>query len=402
MPDTALPSWLVSTAFGIEIAAAVLTVASMAYGLLALIAAWSYRATAQRNLRLPSLTKGNAPGVSILKPVKGMDDSMIEAFRSHCRQSYAGPYELIFGAGSEDDPAVPAVRNLMAEFADPAIRLVFCPERRGTNGKVSNLIQMLPEARYDYLLINDSDIRVSPQYLDRVMQQFLQPGKRPVGMVTTLYRGRTHGTLWSKLEALGIATDFMAGVLTARFIEGGIHFALGSTLAVRREALEGMGGLPVLVDQLADDYEMGARVDKAGYAIRLAPETVDTSVPPYNLSGFWSHQMRWARTVRDSRKWGFVGLLFTHTLPLALAFGIASGGSLWSLWLLAMAYLLRLTTALQVGFGVLRDRQVLRDLWLLPLRDLVGFAIWVWSFADNTIEWRGERFVVRDGRLQKP
>jgi ceramide glucosyltransferase len=203
------------------------------------------------------------------------------------------------------------------------------------------------------------------------------------------------------LEALGISTDFQPGVLMARLVEVGIHFGLGSTLAVRREALAAAGGFEALVDQLADDYEMGARIAKAGYAILLATEVVETSVPAYGMGGFLNHQLRWARTVRDSRRWGYVGLLFTHPLPLALLNVLASGATFWSIWLVMLAYLLRLTVAAQVGLGVLADRQVLRDLWLLPLRDCVGFAVWIWSFAGNTIVWRGERFVLKAGRLVK-
>jgi ceramide glucosyltransferase len=379
-----------------------LVAASMVYCLLVLVAAWSFRLYVRGYRGLPEF----APAVSILKPVKGFDPGMYEAFRTHCMQEYAGEYELIFGAGSKDDPAVEAVHRLIAEFPNRRIRLVICPERLGTNGKVSNLIQMLADsqggARHEFLLINDSDIRVSPRFLERVMRQFAAPAKKPVGMVTALYRGRSAAwTLGSVLEALGIATDFQAGVLTARVVEGGIHFGLGSTLAVRREALAAAGGLEALVDQLGDDYEMGARIAAAGYSIRLATEVVETSVPAYSFTGFLSHQLRWARTVRDSRRWGYAGLLFTHLLPLAVANVIASGASFISIWLLGLAFFLRLGVAMHVGAGVLGDRQVLRDLWLLPLRDAVGFAVWVWSFAGNTILWRGERFVLKQGRLEK-
>lgn len=389
-------------AFTTEVVTTVLVAASMAYCLLVLAAAWSFRIYARRARMLPEF----APGVTILKPVKGFDDGMYEAFCSHCLQQYAGEYELVFGAGSEADPAVEAVHRLMAEFPGQRIRLVICPERLGTNGKVSNLIQMQAllqgEEHHEFLLINDSDIRVSPHYLERVMRQFAAPGKKPVGMVTALYRGRAaKWTLGAVLEALGIATDFQAGVLVARVVEGGIHFGLGSTLAVRREALTAAGGLEGLVDQLADDYEMGARIVQAGYSIRLASEVVETSVPAYGVGGFVSHQLRWARTVRDSRRWGYAGLIFTHTLPLAMLNVLACGGSFLSIWILGLAFFLRLGTSMQVGAGVLGDRQVLRDLWLLPLRDVIGFAVWVWSFAGNTIVWRGERFVLKAGRLVK-
>jgi ceramide glucosyltransferase len=389
---------MLTFSFITEVVTTLLVVASMVYSVLALVAALSLRRYVSQSAKLPP----SASSVSILKPVKGFDSGMYEAFRSHCLQEYAGEYELIFGAGSNDDPAVEAVHRLMTEFPERRIRLVICPERLGTNGKVSNLIQMLPHAQHEFLLINDSDIRVSPKYLERVMRQFVAPAKKPVGMVTALYRGKAHSwTLGSVLETLGIATDFMAGVVTARIVEGGIHFGLGSTLAVRREALAAAGGLEALVDQLADDYEMGARIVAAGYSIRLATEVVETSIPAYGLSGFVSHQLRWARTVRDSRKWGYVGLIFTHLLPLALANLIASGASLISIWLLGLAFFLRLGVAMQVGAGVLGDRQVLANLWLLPLRDVVGFAVWVWSFAGNTIVWRGERFVLKSGRLEK-
>ena len=389
---------MLTFSFITEVVTTLLVVASMVYSVLALVAALSVRRYVSQSAKLPP----SASSVSILKPVKGFDSGMYEAFRSHCLQEYAGEYELIFGAGSNDDPAVEAVHRLMTEFPERRIRLVICPERLGTNGKVSNLIQMLPHTQHEFLLINDSDIRVSPKYLERVMRQFVAPAKKPVGMVTALYRGKAHSwTLGSVLETLGIATDFMAGVVTARIVEGGIHFGLGSTLAVRREALAASGGLEALVDQLADDYEMGARIVASGYSIQLATEVVETSVPAYSFTGFLSHQLRWARTVRDSRRWGYVGLLFTHLLPLAVANVVASGASFVSIWLLGLAFFLRLGVAMQVGAGVLGDRQVLRDLWLLPLRDAVGFAVWVWSFAGNTILWRGERFVLKSGRLEK-
>jgi ceramide glucosyltransferase len=395
----------------LEIATTTLVTASMAWCLFVLFAAISFRIYTRQ--RLSEFT----PAVSILKPVKGLDPGMIEAFRSHCKQNYAGSYELIFGvsswgvssggvssggAGTEDDPAVAAVHQLIAEFPSHKISLILCPERLGTNGKVSNLTQMLPHAQHDFLVINDSDIRVSPNYLTRVLRQFAAPGKKPVGMVTALYRGHAaKWTLGSILEVLGIATDFQAGVLASRIVENGMHFGLGSTLAVRREALQAAGGLEALVDQLADDYEMGARIDKAGYSIRLTTEVVETSVPAYTLSEFASHQLRWARTVRDSRRWGYLGLLFTHTLPLAFLNILTSGASFLSLWLFCLAFFLRLGTAMQVGAGILADRQVLANLWLLPIRDAAGFLIWIWSFASNTIHWRGEKFTLKNGKLHK-
>jgi ceramide glucosyltransferase len=222
-----------------------------------------------------------------------------------------------------------------------------------------------------------------------------------VGLVTTLYRGRAHHTLASRLEALGIATDFQAGVLLSKWIEGGLQYGLGSTLAISREAFDKIGGLVPLVNHLADDYELGARVAGAGYRVALSAEVVETAIPAYGWRGFLNHQLRWARTVRDARPWGYAGLIFTHGLAWALLNGLASGLSLLSLWLLGLSFFLRLALAMTVGAEVLADHQVLPSLWLLPLRDLVAMGVWIAGFAGNTIVWRGERFALKNGKLEK-
>jgi ceramide glucosyltransferase len=341
-----------------------------------------------------------APPVSILKPVKGLDPEMYEAFASHCRQDYSGDFEILFGASSMNDPAVPAIERLQAEFPERSIRLILCPEQLGLNGKISNVAQIAAHARYDHLIVNDSDIRVSPHYLTRIMRDFAAPLKgKPVGLVTAPYRGRSHGTLGSKMEALGISTDFFPGVLMALKLDGEIRFGLGSTLAISREALNAIGGFAPLADALADDYEMGVRVANAGFAVCLSREVVETSVPAYDIGGFLAHQLRWARGIRDSRKLGYAGLIFTFGLPWAILNVLASGLSLDSLALLSLTLLARITVALSVGVGILGDRQVLRDFWLLPLRDLAALWIWIWSFASDTIIWRGQKFLLREGKL---
>ena len=387
-------------ALSVEVLTTVLAVAGMGYFLAAMVGARVFISIRRRRL------DAFAPGVSILKSLKGLDPGMLDAFRSHCRQSYAGEYELLFGVSSLDDPAVEAVRQLVAEFPERAIRLIECPDRLGTNGKVSTLAQLAPEARYDFLLVNDSDITVGPHYLEWVMAWFAPShaacgAQKPVGLVTALYRGRAHQTLPSRLEALGIATDFMAGVLLSRMIEGGLSYGLGSTLAVSREALERIGGFLPLVDHLADDYELGARVARAGCRIALSAEVVETSIPDYNWRGFAEHQVRWARTVRDASPWGYIGLVFTHGLCWALLNVLASGLSPVSVWLLGLSFFLRLALAMMVGAEVLADHQVLPSLWLLPLRDVVAMGVWVAGLAGHTIVWRGEKFVLKDGKLHR-
>ena len=389
-------------AAGVAILFALLTLSGLAYLLLAL---WGARDFGHywRGVRRAK-GAGYSPAVSILKPVKGVDARMYAGLESHCRQEYGGEFEIVFGVSSLEDLAVAEVERLRREFPGVAIKLVECRERLGTSGKVSNLVQMLREARYEHVLVNDSDIFVGPRYLERVMGSFADAR---VGMVTAPYLGRAMAeaggrvTVWSRLEALGISTDFMAGVLTARKLEGGIRFGLGSTLATTKTALGLAGGLEGLLESLADDYEMGARIAAAGYRVELSDEVVETTVPAYGLRGFWEHQMRWARSTRDSRRWGYVGLGMTYAVPWALMTVVASGLALWSFSLLSVVVLARVAVALSVGVGILRDEQVLRDIWLLPVRDCFGLAVWAWSFAGDTVVWRGDRFRLRDGRLER-
>jgi len=384
----------------VEIVTTALTVAGMGYFLASLVAAQVFLCQGAAPLA------EFAPGVSILKSLKGLDPGMMDAFRSHCRQNYAGDFELLFGVSSCEDPASAAVEQLQREFPDRAIRLVECPEKLGTNGKVSTLVQLAALARYDFLLINDSDITVGPYYLERVMRCFGAANSREtsakrVGLVTALYRGRTHNSVPSRLEALAIATEFAPGVLLSKLLEGGLHYGLGSTLAVRREALERAGGLLPLVDVLADDYELGARVARAGYRVELSAEVVETAVPAYSWRGFCDHQLRWLRTVREARPAGYAGLIFTHGLGWALLNVLASGLSPVSLWLLGLSFFLRLAQAMMVGAGVLGDHQVIENLWLLPVRDSIAMGLWVAGFAGDTVVWRGERFVLKKGTLRR-
>jgi ceramide glucosyltransferase len=391
----------------VEIATTALAVAGMGYFLASIIAAHVFLHD-RRSPKPPF-----APDVTILKSLKGLDPGMMDAFRSHCRQTYAGEFELLFGVSSMDDPAAAAVKQLQSEFPERSILLIDCPQRLGTNGKVSTLAQLVEHAQHDFLLINDSDITVSARYLEQVMCCFVPPSRDaarpPVGLVTALYRGKAHKSdsrssglssrLPSRLEALGIATEFGPGVLLSKMIERGLHYGLGSTLAVRREALDKIGGLLPLVDYLADDYELGTRMANAGYRIEVSAEVVETAIPAYAWCGFFDHQLRWLRTVRCSRPAGYAGLIFTYGFAWALVNVLASGLSPLSLWLLGLSFFLRLAQAMTVGAAVLADHEVLPNILLLPLRDVIAMALWVAGFASDTIVWRGERFTLKDGKL---
>lgn len=337
------------------------------------------------------------PPVSILKPLKGTDPDIYESFRSHCCQDYP-EYEIIFGVSDSADPAVASVEQLQQEFPDRAIRLVVSPVKIGANVKVSNLAQMEREARYEYLIVNDSDIRVEGDYLRRVIEPLMN---ERVGMVTCLYRGIAAPTLSSHLESLGISTDFCAGVLVARRLEGGLRFGLGSTLAFRKAELAQAGGFESIVDYLADDYELGRRIAGLGLHVRLSDVVVETHLPSYDFRGFLAHQMRWARGVRDSRLGGYIGLVTTFGLMWGLVNLIAARGAPWSWAVLGAVFLSRVAVALAVGKVVLKDRQLLRQLWLLPLRDLIAVGVWIVSFAGHTVTWRGDRFELRQGRLTR-
>lgn len=337
-----------------------------------------------------------APPVSILRSLKGLDPHMYLAFRSHCLLDY-GEYEVLFGVSDANEPALALVQKLQEEFPLLQLRVVQCPLVLGMNGKVSNLAQMLPQAKYEYIVINDSDILVSRDYLQRVVAPLVSP---KVGMVTTLYRGLAGKTLGSRLEALGLNTDFAGGVLVARALEG-IRFGLGATIATTKTVLREIGGLEPLVDYLGDDYELGARTAGAGYQVELADLVVETALPDYTFGDFWVHQLRWARNVRDRRPMQYIGLIVTFALAWAVFAVIAAPFARWTSAVLVLTTAVRFSAAVRLGRGVLGDPRLIRALWLLPMRDFIALAVWLVSFAGQEVEWRGERFRLRKGKLHR-
>lgn len=376
----------------IEIIAVLGTCTSVAYYLLCLWSASKF--FRERRSVSVGATSGVLP-VSILKPLKGVDPGMYESLRSQCQQDYP-EYEIIFGVNESADPAVELVKQLQAEFPQRAIRLKVCSDNLGANIKVSNLVQMMKEARYENIIVSDSDIRVEPDYLRRVVGPLGDP---KIGLVTCLYRGVPASTLGSRLESLGISTDFVPGVLVARQIENGIRFGLGSTLAFRRRELAAIGGFEAIADYLADDYELGKRIAGLGLKVELSDVVVETFLPGYSFAEFIGHQLRWSRTIREVRRGGYIGLLLTYGLFWSVVALVASHGAAWAWGLLALTAGTRLTMALVVGQGVLRDSYVLRWLWLVPVRDLVAVAVWAAGLGGNTISWRGKRFQLKEGKL---
>jgi ceramide glucosyltransferase len=379
----------------VQIVSVIGAVSSSIYYLLCIWSASRFLDEQKRTMagRVPRVD--SLPFVSILKPLKGTDPEIYESFRSHCLQDYP-EYEIIFGVSDPEDPAIESVRRLQREFPERRIQLIVCSKMLGTNVKVSNLAQMVTEARYDYLIVNDSDIRVPQGYLRRVIGPLMDSR---IGMVTCLYRGVASATLGSRLETLGISTDFAPGVLAAWQLEGGIRFGLGSTLAFRRVDLEKIGGFAAILDYLADDYELGKRIAALGLEVKISEVVVETFLPPYGLNGFLAHQLRWARGVRDARAGGYLGLVFTFGIFWSLLAVAASQGTAWSWLAFVFTLVLRYAVAWAVGRKILEDWQVKKYAWLIPLRDLIGVGVWIASLAGHTVTWRGEQFRLKGGKL---
>jgi len=375
-----------------ELIAVLGTFSGMAYHLVCI---WSANRFLQK--KESGAAPDDAVGISILKPLKGTDPGMYEAFRSHCLQNYPN-YEIIFGVSDPADPAIEVIAQLKSEFPKRDIRLAICTEILGTNVKVSNLVHMLREARHEFVVVNDSDILVPPNYLARVAGALSKP---EVGLMTCLYRGKAANTLGSRLEALGIGTDFSAGVLVAQELEGGLRFGLGATLALRKRDLKSVGGFESMLEYLADDYQLGAKLAELDLRVELSDVIVDTFLPPYSLREFLDHQLRWGRTIRESRPWGYFGLVTTFGFAWALLAVVVGQGARWSWMLLGLSFAVRMSMAFAVGVRALRDPDLVPWLWLIPLRDLLAVFIWIGSLFGNKVRWRGEAFRLKKGKLLK-
>ena len=348
-----------------------------------------------RFLTEPNPAAKFTPPVTILKPLKGADAESEACFRSHFQLDYP-QYQLVFGVADKNDPAVVIVEKLRREFPQVDAQWILCPQQLGANRKVSNLVQMLAPARHEHLVINDADMLVRPEYLSEVMAPFAAD---KMGFVTCVYRALPSKTIWSKVEALGICTEFMPAVLLARMIEGDVNFGLGATLACTRKALAAMGGFEALLNRLADDYDLGTGIKRAGFATALSRYIPETHAPDYDLGGFWNHQIRWNRTVRDARPAGYAGLVFTFGIFWSLLAMVFSHGALWSSLLFAAVLGMRYLMAIGAGGIVLNDQFLIRDLWLLPVRDAMSMAVWIASYFGKTVVWRGERFTLHNGTL---
>jgi len=342
----------------------------------------------------PKISENLLPA-SILIPLCGNDFDAYGNYSSCCRQDYP-QFQIIFGVHEQNDSSVPVVRQLMADFPDCDIQLVVCPNIIGENRKVSNLHNMLPHARYEQIVIVDSDIRVGRDFLRSTVPHLTDPR---VGLVTCFYRA-AHAANWaSRLEAIEITAEFQPSVVVARSLEG-MTFALGAAMATTQEKLRIIGGFPAIADYLADDYMLGNLIHLAGYEVRLVPYVVQTVLGPLRFTRMLRHQIRWARVKRVCRPCGYLGLILTYGTPFALLAAIASHGAPANLVLLAAALGARLLMGWLVGFRCLGDVIVKQYFWLLPLRDMLSFVIWCVSLVGSRVEWRGRVFeIAKDGRM---
>ncbi len=366
---------------------AVPAIAAAAYWLLVIVAALKHlRPVPGRPPKQAEHTAGF--GVSILKPVRGRDPHFYDAIRSHALQDYP-EFEILFGVSDPDDPAVIDIRRLIAEFPKRRIRLIIATTNL-PNHKVGVLVDLAAEARYPLLLVNDSDIRVPPDYLGVVTRTLQQP---QTGLVTTLYRASAD-TLPGRWEALGVATEFVPSVLAARLI-GSAEFALGSTLLLRAKDLDRIGGFRAIGSYLADDYQLGKRITGLGLRVTFAPAVVETHLGGESWAHVWRHQLRWSRSIRVSRPGGYFGYIVTHATFWSLL-AILAGA--WPVGVVALS--IRLVGGLLVGVGVLRDFSAALYVLFIPFRDLWGFAVWLCGVLPGAVEWRGRRLkITRNGKI---
>src|SRR5262249_35581351 len=369
-----------------------LVISAIVFYLIAVWAGWQWY---RDRIRQRQLGLCYQPSTSVMVPVRGADGDTYTNFARLCRQDYPS-YEIIFGACDERDPVVPLIRQLKTDFPACSIELVVSPATIGSNAKVSNLQNMYAHARFDMVAIIDSDIRVGHDYLARIVAPMKDI---EAGMVNWLYRGAGPRTAAGLFEELGHSAIFGPEVVAARALEG-IKFALGSTMLVRRKTLEAIGGFPALADYLADDFLLGNSVAAAGLQVVLSDYIVEHVTGPITLGEMLRHLLRWGRSTRISRPWGYRGLILTYGTATSLLLLAALDFSLLGWVLLGLTLLIRLIPVLAIGVFGLNDRRLLKYLWLVPIRDLITFCVWVVSFVGDEIDWRGSRFrVLPSGKI---
>jgi ceramide glucosyltransferase len=349
----------------------------------------------RRRASQPESFPAEFPQVTLLKPLCGLEPNLEANLESFFLQDYPN-FEIIFGTRDSKDAALAVVHKVQQRYPHVATKIVFSGEPDRPNAKVCSLHKMYSYAAGDYFIISDSDVEVRPNYLREVIAPLLNP---QVGLVTCLYRGVSTGGVWSRLEALGMSVEMTSGVIVAEMLEG-MRFALGPTMAARRDTIDSVGGMAALADYCADDYVLGQAVYASGQKVELSTHVIDHIVNHRSFRASLLHQLRWMKSTRFSRPAGHIGSGLTFAIPyglLGLIVGLLSGHAALGWALLGWAVLNRILMAIIAGWGVVRDPFSLRDCWLYPVRDLLGFLLWCASFTGQTVVWRGRRYRLEHG-----
>ena len=363
-----------------------------------LLGSWVYCVltglAARRYLAQPLPDQLNQEPISILKPLSGLDDGLEENLRTFFTQDYPD-FEILFAMRTDADPAHALVELLRAHYPNVPTQLILTGEPPWPNAKSWSLHQMQQRARHSLLVMSDSDIRVDSQMLKTLAREFADP---TLAVTTCPYRAVPGASFWSKLEAIGMNTEFLGGVLVARMLNG-MDFALGPTIAARRDAIDAVGGWPYLQEFLAEDFVLGNEAAAKGLGVGLSSYVIEHRIGAQPLAKNFAHRLRWCRSTRRSRPAGYVGQLFTNPLPIALALWAVLPAT-WPALLLTV--LLRAQAGHATAEQVLHDPLSRREWYLVPLQDLLSFAVWLAGFFGNTIDWRGETYrLEKDGRFTR-
>jgi ceramide glucosyltransferase len=370
---------------------AIFATGGIAYYLIAIYCAYRLR-----NRRLPDFQSlgRELPPMSLLKPLHGAEPELERCLESFFVQDYPG-YEILFAVRHANDPAVDVFNRLSTRYPHIPTKMILTGEPPYANAKVYSLEKMAEAARHRILVITDSDASVASDYLQSMAREFATPR---VGAVTNLYRGVGGRDLWSKMEALGMTTEFMSGVVVAERLEG-MKFMLGPSMAIRTECLDAIGGFSAMKDYLADDFVLGNWADRAGWRVALSRHVINHHASNEGFTRTFIHRLRWNRSSRFSRPSGYLGQGFTYGMVWALLLLLLSPA--WWGFVLSVI-VLRFLLAIQVGVCLLKDHAVWRSLWLLPLQDVFSFASWVGGFLGREIVWRSERYrLLSGGRFKK-
>jgi ceramide glucosyltransferase len=340
-------------------------------------------------------TKTPQPPASILVPVCGVEEDARRTWQALCEQDY-GDYEVLFGVKDPQDPAIPILKALEEQFPGRA-RYVPCPETRGVNFKVSNLMQLREVAQHDLIVFADSDIQVGSDYLETVLAPLVNPGHQPpISLVTCAYVSRHPQTLGAVLASLGRCVDFIPSVLVARRMDGGLGFALGATVATRQSVLNQIPDLPTLANRIGDDYHIGNMTARAGFRVELSEYVVEINITTESLEQVYARELRWSRTIRNNRGPQYLGLGVVYGTIYSLLLLVASGFQPWAFWLCLVTYAVR-GLQVVVALNSLNCQSLLPWFWTLPLRDSMSFLTWFQGVTGNKVRWRGRILRVSPG-----